>query len=330
MPTKSQTGKMVVFGLGILLGAALAVLPAQAQSYPVRPVRMIVPWPPGGGVDITTRTITPKMAEYLGQPVVVENRAGASGMLGTEVAAHAPADGYTLLMAAAGPNAILPNLVPKIPYDTIKDFAAVSQVANTVYVLVVNPSLPVNSIKELVALAKARPGKLTIGSAGTGTPAHLSGELFKVRAGIDIVHVSYKCSAAPVIEVMGGHITMTIETISPLLPHIKSGKLKALGITSAKRSAQIPDVPTIAESGYPDFQVLNWYAVLAPAGTPATAITRLNQEITKILKLPDIRERLIGHGLEVVPTTPEEFDVFRKEDLARWAKIVKDTNAKFE
>jgi len=158
----------------------------------------------------------------------------------------------------------------------------------------------------------------------------LAGELFKVRTGIDIVHVSYKGSAAPVIEVMGGHITMTIETISPLLPHIKSGKLKALGITSAKRSAQIPDVPTIAESGYPDFQVGNWYAVLAPAGTPPTVITRLNREITKVLKLPDIRERLIGHGVEVVPSTPEEFDAFRKEDLKRWARIVKDTNASFE
>jgi len=190
--------------------------------------------------------------------------------------------------------------------------------------------LPARSIKELVALAKAKPGQLTIGSSGTATPAHISGELFKVAAGVSIVPVFYKGAAAPVIEVMGGQITMAIETISPLLPHVKSGKLRALGVTASKRSTQLPDVPTIAESGYPDFEVINWYGVLAPAGTPRNAITRLHRATTQLLKSADTRERLISYGLELVDMTPEEFAAFRKADLMKWAKIVKDTNLHYE
>ena len=305
---------------------AFMVLPALAQDYPARPIRLIVPWPPGGGVDIAARAIGPKMSEYLGQPLVIDNRAGAAGLIGTQLAARAPADGYTILLGAAGPNAILPLLMPKAPYDALKDFAEVSHFANTVYVLVVNPSLPANSIRELVALAKARPGRLTIGSSGTATPAHISGELFRVAAGVDLVPVFYKGSAGPVVEVMGGQITMAIETISPILPHVRTGKLKALGVTSLRRATQMPDVPTIAESGYPGFEVVNWYGVLAPAGTPRNVVARLAGDIARTVKSPDIRDRLIGAGLQVMDSTPADYAAFRKSDLAKWARIIKETN----
>ena len=330
MPARFSILNIMVSCVCSLCAHSLFILPAHAQDYPIRPIRLIVPWPPGGGVDIAARTIGPKISEKLGQPVVIDNRAGAAGMIGTELAARAPADGYTIMLASAGPNAIVPILMPKSPYDALRDFSEVSLFANTVYVMVVNPSLPARSIKELVALAKAKPGQLTIGSSGTATPAHISGELFKVAAGINVVPVFYKGAAAPVIEVMGGQITMAIETISPLLPHVKSGKLRALGVTASKRSTQLPDVPTIAESGYPGFEVINWYGVLAPAGTPRNAITRLHGAMTQVLKSGDTRERLISYGLEVVDLTPEEYAAFRKADLKNWTKIAKDTNLHYE
>lgn len=306
------------------------MLPAHAQDYPARPLRLIVPWPPGGGVDIAARTIGPKLSENLGQPVVVDNRAGAAGMIGTGLAARAPADGHTILLGAAGPNAIVPTLNPKAPYDALKDFAEVSHFANTIYVMVVNPTLPVDSIKQLVALAKAKPAQLTIGSSGTATPAFISGELFRVAAAINVTPVFYKGAAAPVIEVLAGQITMAIETISPILPHVRAGKLRALGVTSSRRSTQMPEVPTIAESGFPGFEVINWYGVLAPAGTPRNAIMRLNSEMTRIVKTPETRDRLISYGLEVVTSTPEEYTAFRKADLTKWARIVKDINLRYE
>jgi len=309
---------------------AFMVLPARAQDYPARPIRLIVPWPPGGGVDIAARTIGPKLSENLGQPLVIDNRAGAAGMIGTQLAARSPADGYTILLGAAGPNAILPLLAPKPPYDALKDFAEVSHFANTLYVMVVNPSLPANSIRELVALAKAKPGQLTIGSSGTATPAHISGELFRVASGIKLVPVSYKGAAGPVLDVMGGQITMAIETISPILPHVRTGKLRALGVTSARRATQLPDVPTIAESGYSGYEVVNWYGVLAPAGTPRHVLVRLADEMTRTMKSTDIRERLVGNGLEVVDSTPAEYAAFRKSDLAKWARIIKETNLRMD
>jgi tripartite-type tricarboxylate transporter receptor subunit TctC len=313
------------------LAAAMFALPiGRAAEYPEKPIRWIVPWPPGGGVDITTRTLSPALAEILGQTIVVENRPGASAMIGTAVAAKAPPDGYTLLTAAAGPNAILPHLNPKIPYDTLKDFASISHIANTLYVLVVHPSLPVKNVKELIALARAKPGELTIGSAGSGTPAHLAGEFFKSMSGISLVHVSYKGSAGPALEVMGGQIIMTIETISPLLPHIRAGRLKALGVTARQRSSQLPAVPTIAESGLPGYEVAIWYGLLAPAATPPPIIERLNKSINQVLNRPDVRERLVSFGLEVIGSTPEEFRKFRVSDLAHWGEIVRKANIKFE
>lgn len=314
----------------LLCACANPAMPALAQNFPVKPIRLIVPWPPGGGVDISARTLGPKLAESLGQPVVVDNRGGAAGMIGTEVAARAPADGYTILHGAAGPNAILPLLNPKAPYDVLKDFTEVAHFANTIYVMVVHPALPAKNLKELIALAKAKPGQLTIGASGTATPAHISGELFRVAAGISITPVFYKGAAAAVVDTLGGQISMTIETISPALPHVKAGKLRALGVTSAKRSTQLPDVPTIAESGFPGFEVINWYGILAPARTPPGVIARLNREITQITRTPDTRARLVSYGLEVVESTAEEYTAFRKADAAKWAKIIKDTNLKYD
>jgi tripartite-type tricarboxylate transporter receptor subunit TctC len=316
---------------GCIVAVAGAAAPvARAAEYPEKPVRWIVPWPPGGGVDITTRTLSPALAEVLGQSMVVENRPGASGMIGTSVAAKAAPDGYTILTAAAGPNAILPHLNPKVPYDTLKDFASISYIANTVYVLVVHPSLPVKNVRELIALAKAKPGQLTIGSAGTGTPAHLAGEFFKSAGGIDLVHVSYKGAAAAALDVIAGHIIMTIETISPVLPHVRSGRLKPLGVTSKKRSGQLPGVPTIAESGIPNYEVVNWYGLLSPAGTPVAIVDRLSKGMSQVLSRPEVRERLVSAGLEVVGSTPEEFRRFREADFAQWGAIVKKANIKFE
>jgi tripartite-type tricarboxylate transporter receptor subunit TctC len=319
-------------GLLACIGCAQAffVPPAQAQAYPTRPVRLIVPWPPGGGVDIAARAIQPKLAEHLGQPVVIDNRAGAAGQIGTQLAARSPADGYTILLGAAGPNAILPLLTPKPPYDALHDFAEVSHFANTLYVFVANPSLPASSVKELVALAKARSAKLTVGVSGTATPAHIAGEFLRVRSGIELASVFYKGVAGAVIDVMGGQIDTAIVTISPVIPHAKTGKLKVLGVTSRERSTQLPDVPTIAESGYPGFEVVNWYGVLAPAGTPRGVIARIATDMSKTVKSPDVTERLIAAGLEIVESTPAEFTAFRKADLAGWARMIKEGNIRLD
>ena len=328
MPARAKILVVVWFAVAAgMIGAPIS----RAAEYPEKPIRWIVPWPPGGGVDITTRTLSPALSEALGgQSIIVENRPGASAMIGTAFVAKAPADGYTLLTAAAGPNAILPHLNPKIQYDTLKDFASIGYIANTVYVLVVHPSLPVKNAKELVALARAKPGQLTIGSAGAGTPAHLAGEFFQSMSGISLVQVSYKGSAAPALDVMGGHIIMTIETISPLLPHIRAGKLKALGVTAKKRSSQLPAVPTIDESALPDYEIVNWYGLLAPAGTPPAIIDRLNKSLNQVLSRADVRDRLVNAGLEVVSSTPEEFRNFRAKDFARWGEIVRKANIRFE
>ena len=311
--------------LPLLLASA-----SHAQDYPARPIRLVVPWPPGGGVDIAARTIQPKMAEHLGQSVVVDNRAGASGVIGTQLAARAPADGYTLLLGAAGPNAILPLIDPKTPYHALKDFAEVSHFANTVYVVVVNPSLPANSIRELVALAKASPGKLTVGVTGTASPAHITGEFLRASSGIDLVSVFYKGVAGAIVEVIGGQIASAIVTISPVLPQAKAGKLRVLAVTSGRRVVQLPNVPTLAESGYPGLEVVNWYGVLVPAGTPHGVIGKLAEAVSRTVKSPDVRERLIAAGLEVVDSTPAEYAAFRKRDLAMWARMIKETNIRME
>ena len=312
------------------IALACAGAPAFAQDFPRRPLRMVVPWAPGGAADILARTLSLKMSEHWNHQVVVDNRPGANGIIGTELAARAPADGYTVLMGATGPNSVLPSLVAKLPYDALRDFAPISLVATTTYVLSVHPSLAVSSVKDLIAYAKTRPGQLTFGSPGAGTPNHLSGEMFKAATGIDMQHVPYKGSALVITDVMGGQITLAFENIAPVLPIIKSGKLRALAISASKRSALLADVPTVAESGFPGFQAVGWFGVLAPAGTPALTITRLNQETVRILKLADVRERLLGLGMEIFGSTVEEFAAFEKSEIEKWAKVVKNANVRIE
>ena len=310
---------------------ALAAAPAAlAQEFPQRPLRMIVPWAPAGAADILARTLSQKMSENWSQQVVVDNRPGANGIIGTEMAARAPADGYTMLMGATGPNSVLPSLVAKLPYDALKDFAPVSLVATTTYVLSVNPALPVNSVKDLIALAKSKPGQFTFGSPGAGTPNHLSGEMFKAATGIDMQHVPYKGSAPVITDVIGGQITLAFENIAPVLPHIKSGRLKALAISAPKRTTLLPDVPTVAESGFPGFQAVGWFGVLVPGSMPKNVIGRLNAETVRILKLPDVRERLLGMGAEIHGSTPEEFGAFEKTEIEKWAKVIKSANVRLE
>ena len=326
--------RMVNHSLGIpallSVAAAFCASSAVAQDFPQRPLRMVVPWAPGGAADILARTLGQKMSEHWSQQVVVDNRPGANGIIGTELAARAPADGYTLLLGATGPNSVLPSLVARLPYDALKDFAPISLVATTTYVLSVHPSLPVNSVKDLIAYARTRPGQLTFGSPGAGTPNHLSGEMFKAATGIDMQHIPYKGSALVITDVMGGQITLAFENIAPVLPIIRSGKLKALAISASKRSALLPDVPTVAESGFPGFQAVGWFGVLAPASTPALTLAKLNQETVRVLKLADVRERLLGMGMEIFGSTVEEFAAFEKAEIEKWAKVVKSANVRIE
>jgi len=319
---------MVIIGASVT--QLLVSLPSAAQPYPSRPIRFMVPWPPGGGIDISARALQPRLAEFLGQPIIVDNRPGAAGMMGTQMVARAPADGYTIILGAAGPNAIVPLAMPKQPYEPIKAFAEVAHFANTVYAFAVGASSPVTSIKDLIAMAKAQPGKVTSGVTGTATPAHIAGEYLRVASNVSMTTVVYKGAAAPLLEVIGGQITMAITTISPVLPQARAGKLRVLAVTSGKRSSQIPEVPTVAESGYPGFEVVNWYGVLAPAGTPPDVIERLHREITRTVRTPDTRERLITAGLELVESTPAEYAAYRRRDLAMWAKMIKETGIRME
>ena len=330
MPTNltHQARRVVVASLGICMTVAAAL--THAQEFPVRPLRMIVPWAPAGAADILARTLSQKMAEHWNQQVVVDNRPGANGVIGTEMAARAPADGYTLLLGATGPNSVLPSLIAKLPYDALKDFAPVSLLATTTYVVSVHPTLPVTSVKDLIVYAKTKPGQLTFGSPGAGTPNHLSGEMFKAATGIDMQHVPYKGSAPVITDVMGGQITLTFENIAPVLPHIKSGRLKALAISAPKRSALLPEIPTVAESGVPGFQAVGWFGVLAPARTPAAAIAQLNAETVRVLKLADVRERLQAMGMEIFGSTVQEFADFEKSEIEKWAKVVKSANVRIE
>ena len=312
----------------VLAVAALLATGAYAQTYPTKPLRVIVPWTAGGTADLLARTVAQKLNESLGQQVVVDNRPGAGGLIGTEVAAKAPPDGYTLLLATTAPNSVAPSLYPKIPFDPVKDFANVSLVARTCYVLSVHPSMPVRTVKDLLALAKSQPGKLTFSSPGSGTPNHLSGELFKMRTGVDMQHVPYKGSAQAIQDVIAGHIAMSFENITVVSPHVKSGRVRGIAVTSLQRTPVLPDIPTIAESGLPGFDAVGWFGVVVPAATPRDIVTRLNADIVRGLKAPEVQERISTLGADLVTSTPEELDRFNRSQIAQWAKVVKFAHAK--
>ena len=314
-------------GFAAAIVAAIAVPAACAQSFPSKPIRLVVPYTPGAGTDTIARILAQKAGEALGQQMIVDNRPGAGGTIGTEIVAKSPADGYTLLFAPTS-HAINPGIYPKLGYDTQKDFAPISVVASLPVVLAVDPSVPATSVKELVGLAKAKPGQLTMASSGNGTVFHLTGELFKDAAGIDVVHVPFKGGAPAVAAVLGGQVSMTFETSVTLLPHIRSGKLRALGVAGAKRVALLPDVPTLGESGYPNILAENWYGLYAPAGTPKEVIVRLYATFERTIHSPDVREKLAQQGAEIRENTPEQTAAFLRSEMTKWAKVIKDSGAK--
>jgi tripartite-type tricarboxylate transporter receptor subunit TctC len=283
---------------------------------------MIVPFPPGGAVDTIGRIVASGLPERLGQQVVVDNRGGANAIIGTELAARAVPDGHTILIVPAG-HSITPSVTRKLPYDSVKDFAAIGLIGNSAYMLVVTPSLPAKTVKEFVALAKARPGQLNYAFTGHGNATHVAGELFKVLSGIDMVGVNYKGGGPALIDVMGGHVTTFFSGVSSGTPHVKAGKLRALGVTTIRRSTALPDVPTIAEAGVPGYEVDAWYGLLAPAATPTAIVTRLNRDLAQLLSTENMKERLLTAGLEARASTPAEFRERIVRDIARWAEVVK-------
>ena len=319
--------------IGGALGAVLAMIAApgiHAADYPVKPIRFIAPNPPGGPTDILARLIGQKLSESLGQPVFVDNRAGAGGNIGTELAAKAPPDGYTLVTgnnATFGANV---SLYKNLGFDPVKDFAPVSLVGTQPNILVVHPSLPVTSVKELIALAKARPGQLNYAGSGMGAVAHLSAELFKSMTRTNIVHISYKGAGPALIDMIAGQCQLMFATSFSVQPHIKANKLRALAVTTAKRARAWPDLPTIAEAGVPGFEATTWHGVLVPAGTPAAIVNQLNAEIIRMLQLPDVRERLGTLGAEIIGSTPKEFADHIQREIPKWAKVIKDAGVRLE
>ncbi len=302
-----------------LAGAAGA---AQAQPFPSKPIRLIVPSVPGGILDTVARTIAAKMADDLGQPFVIENRPGAGGVIGSEQAVTSAPDGYTIVKLATS-HAINPSVYAKLPYDTLRDFAPISQTVALTNLLVAHPSLPANNLQELIALAKSKPGTLTFGSAGNGQSNHLSGELLKSMAGIDMLHVPYKGSAASLTDVLAGNVSMMFVDVLSAMPHVKAGKLKVLGSTGLQRSASVPDYPTIAEQGLPGFNGSSWLGLAAPAGTPKEIVARLSAATAKALSVPDVRNRFISQGVEPVGSTPEEYAAFIAAEIPRWGAAAK-------
>lgn len=298
------------------------------DNYPARPVRLVVPYTPGGGSDTVARIVSTKLADAMGKTVVVDNRAGAAGTLGTEIVAKAPADGYTLLLADSP--FTINSLHKRARYNAKTTFVPVALIASTPYVLVVNPSVPAATLKEFIALAKAQPGKINLGSSGTGGGNHLTGELFKLRAGINLHHVPYKGAAPAIGDVVAGQIEATFASAPGAVPGLKSGRLRPLAVTSASRSATLPDVPTLAESGIKDFAVVNWYGIVAPAGAPQAAVKRLYDEIADALAVPDVRTRLANAALEPAKPAPDQFRQLIETELKRWAQIINDAKIHLE
>jgi tripartite-type tricarboxylate transporter receptor subunit TctC len=303
---------------------------AWSQEYPARPVRIIVPYAAGGGSDLTARIVAQHLSGSLGQPIIVDNRPGASGLLGHDLGAKATPDGYTLLWCTIGPMAVNVSLHNKLPYDPLRDFEPITLTADSLQALVVHPSVPARNVKEFIALAKARPGKLNYGSSGNGGALHLAAALFDLMAGTNMVHIPYKGGAPAVADLVGGHIQVLFATLVTSLPYIQSGKLRALAVTTAKRAPMVPDLPTIAEAGLPGYAASNWYGVVAPAGTPQSIVRRLNREIVAILNMKEVTNTFFKQGQVALPVTPEEFRAYLKAEIVKWREVVKRAGLKFE
>jgi tripartite-type tricarboxylate transporter receptor subunit TctC len=307
----------------------LASAPGFAQGYPARAVRLIVPFPPGGGTDTMARAIAPKMSEFLGQQVVPENRGGAGANIGAELAAKAPPDGYTIMLATIT-NAIGASLYSKLNYDLARDFAPITQLATTPHILVVHPSVPVKTVKQYIAFAKSRPDQLTYSSSGSGSAAHLAGALFDSLTGTKTVHVPYKGGGPSMIALVGGEVSVCFATMPSAIGYVKSDRLRGIAVTTDKRSPALPQLPTIAEAGVPGYEAGSWYGLSAPAGTPRPVIDRLHAETLKVVKLPEVRDRLFNTGFEIVTSTPEQFGAFTKNEIQKWGKLVRAANLKVD
>ena len=316
--------------MAVMAFALAAAAHAVAQTYPAKPIRVVVPFPPGGAVDFYARVVQQPLSELLGQPVVIDNKTGASGMIGAEAVAKAAPDGYTLLLGNIASLATNVGIYPKMPYDPLKDFTPIIRTVDVNYVLVVHPSLPVKTVPELIAYAKANPGKLSYGSAGSGSLPHLGTELFKAQTGIDMVHVPYKGGGPMVTDLLGGSVQMVIADQANLMPHVATGKLRALAVATPKRSPIAPDLPTIAETGLTGFEATAWQGLVGPAGMPEDVVKRLNEAFNKVMAMPAIREKLIGGGLDPIGGTPEQFGRFISGEIGKWSKIAKEVGAKAE
>lgn len=299
-----------------------------AAAYPAKAIRFVSPFAPGGSTDTLARVIGQKMNEAWGQPVIVDNRPGAGGTIASELVAKSPPDGYTILLTSVSAQAISPALRSRLAYDPVRDFAAVSQVASGHNILAVHPSLPVTSVKELIALARARPAELTFSSGGSGTPAHIGAELFKSMANVNMVHVPYKGGGPAAIALLSGEVSLTFGSISTVLPQVRAGKVRALAVTGSKRAAAAPNLPTVGEAGVPGYELNSWYGVLAPGATPAEIVTKLGAEIVRIVHAPDVRDRLTREGVEPAGTTPAEFSAYIKAEIEKWARVVKASGAR--
>jgi len=315
---------------GLLVSAvAVVAQPVAAQQYPIRPIRLIVPFPPGGGTDTMARVVAPKLSEYLGQQVVPENRGGAGANIGAELAAKSPPDGYTVMLATIT-NAIGATLYTRLNYDLARDFAPITQLATTPHILVVHPSVPVKSVKEFTAFTRARPGELTYSSSGSGSSAHLAGELYSSLTGTKMVHVPYKGGGPSMIALVGGEVSLCFATMPSAVGYVRAGRLRGIAVTTEKRSPSMPDLPTIAETGIKGYEAGSWYGLSAPAGTSKDIIARLHAETVKVMALPDVKERLFNAGFEVVISNPEQFAAFTRSEIQKWGKLVRATGLKIE
>jgi tripartite-type tricarboxylate transporter receptor subunit TctC len=313
-----------------ILMSGIAGAQSTAHDYPNRPVRWIVPFAPGGPTDLMSRAVAEKLTQRLGQQFVVDNRSGAGGNIGAEVVAKSAPDGYTLMIGHVGTHAVNVTLYPKIAFDPVRDFTPITLIATLPLALVVHPAVPAKDVKELIAYARGRPGQLNFASAGNGGPTHLTGELLKTSAGIDIVHVPYKGNAAALLDLMAGRVQMMFSNMLTAMPHVRAGKLRAIGVSSARRSPQAPQLPTVAESGVPGFSSVPWYGALGPAGLPRAIVSKLNSEIARALAQPDMQERFVAQGVDLQSSTPEQFAALIQSEVVKWRKVVRDAGAKVD
>ena len=314
--------------LSIVLALAAVVFDAHADGYPAKPIRFVEPYPAGGPLDTVARLLGQKVSESAKQPVIVDNKPGAGGNIGADAVAKAPPDGYTILMGAVATHAINPTLYASMPYDSVRDFAPVTQVASTPNVLVVHPAVPASTVREFIAYAKSNPGKLNFGSGSTGSAGHLAGELFKSMAGVDMTHVPYKGAAPAMNDLIGGQIQLMFDNLASSLAQVRGGKIRALAVTTAQRSALAPELPTIAESGLPGFDISTWFGVFVPAGTPREVVDRLHAEFAKALAAPDIREKMLNLGAEPVASRPEEFAAYIRAEADKYARVIRASGAR--